>query len=75
MKAKANKPAGPGTAGRRSFLLGAGAAGAAGAAVIASKGAPLTAPAEAVQPQTHERGGGGYHVTDHVRQYYRSTTI
>ena len=71
MKAKANKSAGS----RRSFLLGAGAAGAAGAAVIASKGAPLTAPAEAPQPQTHVRGGGGYHVTDHVRQYYRSTTI
>ena len=71
MKAKTSKSA----AARRSFLIGAGTAGAAGAAVIASNGAPLTAPAEAPQAKTHDKGGGGYHVTDHVRQYYRSTMI
>ena len=60
--------------GRRGFLLGAGAAGAAGAAVIATKGS-LPAAAEAPKPETHAKGGGGYHVTDHVRQYYRTTTV
>lgn len=56
---------------RRGFLLGAGAAGAAGAAVIATKGGALP-PAKAAQPVLGPKGGGGYHVTDHVRQYYRT---
>jgi hypothetical protein len=60
--------------GRRGFLLGAGAAGAAGAAVIATKGTLPAAP-EAPKPQKHAKGGGGYHVTDHVRHYYKTTTI
>lgn len=61
-------------AGRRGFLLGAGAAGAAGAAVVASKGT-LQATPEAPKPRQHAKGGGGYHVTDHVRHYYRTTMI
>ncbi|MCM5568991.1 formate dehydrogenase [Burkholderiaceae bacterium FT117] len=60
--------------GRRGFLLGAGAAGAAGAAVIATKGS-LPAGGEAPKPEKHAKGGGGYHVTDHVRHYYRTTTV
>jgi hypothetical protein len=61
-------------AGRRGFLLGAGAASAAGAAVIATKGTLPAAP-EAPAPQMHAKGGGGYHVTEHVRHYYKTTMI
>lgn len=70
MKPKATKPA----QARRGFLLGAGAAGAAGAAVIATKGS-LPAGQPTAAPAKHARGGGGYHVTDHVRHYYRTTKV
>ncbi|KAA0212312.1 MAG: formate dehydrogenase [Burkholderiales bacterium] len=62
-------------AGRRGFLMGAGLAGAAGAAVVATRGGAAQGTTAEAKPQTHERGGGGYHVTDHVRRYYRSTTV
>ncbi|MCZ7558791.1 MAG: formate dehydrogenase [Burkholderiaceae bacterium] len=72
---KRDKTSNKAVAGRRGFLIGAGLAGTAGAAVVATRGgAAQTATAEA-KPQTHERGGGGYHVTEHVRRYYRSTTV
>lgn len=66
-----------GTAGnaRRGFLLGAGLASAAGAAVVVTRGSAVSAPATKEQPKLDERGGGGYHVTDHVRRYYRSTRV
>ena len=60
---------------RRGFLLGAGLAGAAGAAAVATRGAAVAGPGSAEKPKLDERGGGGYHVTDHVRRYYRSTMI
>ena len=60
---------------RRGFLLGAGAAaGAAGVAAVARKGAPGGEPDKSAKPDTKGRGGG-YHVTDHVRAYYRSTLV
>lgn len=61
---------------RRGFLLGAGAAGAAaGVAVIAAKtAAPVQAVAEA--PVAAEPAqGSGYRVTEHVKRYYRTTTV
>ena len=61
--------------GRRGFLLGAGAAGAAGAAVIATKGSVVASAPAAPKPEKHAKGGGGYHVTDHVRHYYKTTMI
>ncbi|GMV02927.1 MAG: formate dehydrogenase [Burkholderiaceae bacterium] len=60
---------------RRGFLMGAGLAGAAGAAVVATRGGAAQPEASGSAPQMHERGGGGYHVTEHVRRYYRSTTV
>jgi hypothetical protein len=61
--------------GRRGFLLGAGAAaGAAGVAVVAGKQAGEPVGAKVAKPDTKDRGGG-YHVTDHVRSYYRSTLV
>ena len=60
---------------RRGFLLGAGLAGAAGAAAVATRGAAVQGPAAKEKAKLDARGGGGYHVTDHVRRYYRSTMI
>lgn len=60
--------------GRRSFLIGAGTAGVAGAAAIAGRGAGDGGSTVAVKPDTKGKGGG-YHVTDHVRSYYRSTKV
>jgi len=60
--------------GRRGFLLGAGAAGVTGAAVIAGKSAGTGDAVPAARPDTKGRGGG-YHVTEHVRSYYRSTLV
>ncbi len=56
---------------RRNFLLAVGAGGAASAAVIvASKPAP-------VQPtkDTDKRATRGYHASEHVNNYYRTTKV
>lgn len=60
--------------GRRGFLIGAGTAGVAGAAAIAGKGLPGTDAPAVAKPGDKGRGGG-YHVTDHVRSYYRTTLV
>lgn len=60
---------------RRGFLMGAGMAGAAGVAVVATRGGAAQGAAADAKPARHARGGGGYHVTDHVRRYYRSTIV
>ncbi len=59
---------------RRGFLLGAGAAGVAGVSAVALQSAGAPEP-QAAQPSKHERGGGGYHASAHVQQYYRTTKI
>lgn len=59
--------------GRRGFLIGAGGAGVAGAAAIAGKG--LTGAQAPVAAKPKVERGGGYHVTDHVRSYYRTTLV
>jgi len=46
----------------------------AGAAVVAGKGFGEADPKLAVKPDTKGKGGG-YHVTDHVRSYYRTTLV
>ncbi len=60
---------------RRGFLLGAGLASAAGAAAVATRGAAVQATPTKERAKLDERGGGGYHVTDHVKRYYRSTLV
>lgn len=69
------KPRAADRAARRGFLFGAGLAGAAGAAAVATRGAVAKEPAGQQKAKLDERGGGGYHVTDHVRRYYRSTLV
>ena len=57
---------------RRSFLLGAGAATVAGAAaMVAVKQQPVAVKtSKASVPE-----GRGYQLSEHVRSYYRTTTI
>jgi hypothetical protein len=55
---------------RRKFLLGAGAATTGAAAVILTAGQAPTEPA-----MTAKGKGGGYHVTEHVKHYYRTTLV
>ena len=60
---------------RRGFMLGAAVAGAATAAVVAL---PKTEPQETPQADANPpapANGGGYRVTEHVRQYYKTTLI
>lgn len=58
---------------RRSFLAALGAGGAATAAAVASKVVPQAprAPGTTVD----ERGAKGYELSEHVRNYYRTTRI
>lgn len=61
---------------RRGFLWGAAATGAAATAVaVLPKGQPadLAPPAEP-QPAPPERGGG-YRLSEHVKQYYKTTLV
>ena len=59
---------------RRSFLLGAGAATTAGAAVVLTAGHLPAEPKLTQKPDTKGKGGG-YHVTEHVKHYYRTTLV
>ena len=61
---------------RRSFFTGLGMVAAAGAAVTAVKpAASLLGPADAADAATAEPEGDGYRLTEHVKKYYRTTTI
>ncbi|MDB5899242.1 MAG: formate dehydrogenase [Ramlibacter sp.] len=60
---------------RRGFMLGAAVAGAATAAVVTQ---PLLQPdvvpvADAVVPPPEN--GGGYHLSEHVKRYYKTTLV
>ena len=56
---------------RRKFLLGVGAGGAtATVALIAGKHGQPTVQREKAAPE-----GQGYHVTEHIRNYYRTAKV
>lgn len=59
---------------RRTFLLAAGAGGAATVAAIATKLAPAKQAAAALDAQG-KRAGKGYQDTAHIRNYYRTTEV
>ena len=59
---------------RRKFLLGAGAATTGAAAVILTAGQTPLEPELTAKPDTQGKGGG-YHVTEHVKHYYRTTLV
>ena len=55
---------------RRNFLLTVGAGGAASAAAIVAKNAPSSP-----TPDKSKRATRGYHATEHVNNYYRTTKV
>lgn len=60
---------------RRGFMLGAAVAGAATAAVVTL---PQISPSEtpvADRDPAPPKNGGGYRVTEHVKQYYKTTLV
>ncbi len=60
---------------RRTFLLAAGAGGAATVAAIAAKLAPQRV-SEVRDPQDKDKKSGqGYQETAHIRNYYRTTEV
>ena len=62
---------------RRGFMLGTAAATAAAAAVATlprtEPGTPTTATASEKQPAPEN--GGGYHLSEHVKRYYKTTLV
>lgn len=56
--------------GRRNFLTGLGLLASAGVAAKLSSPSAGTAP-----PTPSEPAGDGYRLTEHVKKYYRTTTI
>jgi hypothetical protein len=60
---------------RRGFLLGASAAGVAGAAASAVAASQAALPAAAPGVSEDAARAGGYQVSEHVRHYYRTTEI
>jgi nitrous oxide reductase len=57
---------------RRGFLAGAATAGAAGAAVVATG---VLSNKSTVEVAKDENASKGYQVSEHVRRYYRTTTV
>ena len=59
---------------RRGFFFGAAATGAAAAVAVALPGAPALETAVQLAPAAPEKGGG-YILSEHVKQYYKTTRI
>lgn len=57
---------------RRSFFSGLGLAAAAGAAIKITQ---TVVPPNTATPVPAEPEGDGYRLTEHIKKYYRSTTI
>lgn len=71
---KSQAASGPAKASRRGFMIGAAVAGAATATVVGTQLATPDEAASADKPPPPERGGG-YHVTEHIKRYYRTTLV
>jgi hypothetical protein len=56
---------------RRNFLIAAGATGAAAMAAIGAQ----TVPQSALTPGKKEAKPSGYKLTEHIRNYYRTTLV
>ena len=57
---------------RRNFLLAVGAGGAASAAAIVAKTVPQAQP---VANADDKKKTKGYHASEHIRNYYRTTKV
>lgn len=60
---------------RRAFFSGAATVGAAAAAVVALPQVAPTATVASEAPPAAPAKGGGYHLSAHVKQYYRTTHL
>ncbi len=61
---------------RRRFFGGAATVGAAAAAVSVLPQVALdAAPAPGLEPRPAPERGGGYHLSDHVKHYYKTTRL
>ena len=61
---------------RRGFLWGAAATSAAAATVVAtSPRLPVAAEATLAPTPPRPDRGGGYHVSEHVKRYYKTTLV
>jgi hypothetical protein len=67
-------PAQPRSLNRRSLFAGAGTVGAVAAAATLLPGVTETSPQAAPELPKPERGGG-YSLSEHVKQYYQTTRI
>lgn len=61
---------------RRKFFAGAATVGAAAAAVVALPGVAPSLDAAVAEPtRVAPEKGGGYHLSAHVKQYYKTTQL
>ena len=60
---------------RRNFFSGAATVGAAAAAVVALPHVVPSDPIAAEPARAVPENGGGYHLSAHVKQYYKTTQI
>ena len=60
---------------RRGFFAGAATVGAAAAAVVAIPHVAVPAAAEPEAVRQPPEKGGGYHLSAHVKRYYKTTQI
>jgi hypothetical protein len=60
---------------RRGFMLGAAVAGATAATVVGITQTPAAEEASAAQVPPPPERGGGYRLSEHVKQYYKTTLI
>lgn len=60
---------------RRNFFAGAATVGAAAAAVVAIPHVAPSATVAAEPARPAPENGGGYHLSAHVQQYYKTTQI
>ena len=58
---------------RRTLFAGAGTAGALAAVASLLPAAPEIAPVQAAKPAPEK--GGGYHLSEHVQRYFKTTRI
>jgi len=60
---------------RRGFMLGAAVAGATTAAVVTLPTSPTPELPVAEKHPPAPENGGGYHVSEHVKRYYKTTLV
>lgn len=68
-------PSSPSKLSRRTLFAGAGTAGALAAAVSVMPSMQAVPQAGAPEPRVKPEKGGGYALSDHVKQYYKTALV